>query len=139
MASRPALPQSGLSAAHLLTLGMFLFGMDTMAYSELTRRLDWRHPSADRMGARPARQYAGPGEDAITIAGLIVPEVAGSYTAIATLIEMADTGQAWPLMDGLGRILGAFVITNLELTDHAVMAGGIPRARDFTLTLTAVD
>jgi len=131
--------RTALSPAHLLTLGMFVFGMDTMAYDELTRRITWRHAETERFGARPASQYVGPGEDAITINGLIVPEIAGSYSAIDTLIGMADTGDSFPLLDGLGRVLGNFRIDHFEDAHHGIMAGGIPRGRAFTIELARVD
>lgn len=89
--------------------------------------------------ARPASQFTGPGEDAITLGGLLVPEIAGRYGALDTLIEMADTGGNWPLVDGTGRVLGNFRIDQLDTTHRMVLAGGIPRAIDFQLRLTRVD
>lgn len=128
-----------VSPAHLLSLGLFVFGMDTMAYDELVRRITWRHAETDRFRARPASQFVGPGEDAITLTGLLVPELAGSYSAIETLIGMGDTGDNFPLLDGLGRVLGNFRIDHFEETHHAVMAGGIPRGKSFTIDLARVD
>ncbi len=128
-----------MSPAHLLSLGMFVFGMDTLAYDELNRRMAWRHPGSERFGARDASQYVGPGPDTITIAGLVVPEIAGSYSAIETLISMADSGDSFDLLDGLGRVLGTFRIDQLEETHHGVMAGGIPRGKGFSIELTRVD
>ena len=43
----PAEPQQPTPAV-LLTLGMFLFGMGTMAYSDLQRRTGWRHAATER-------------------------------------------------------------------------------------------
>jgi phage protein U len=59
--------------SQLLTLGMFVFGMDTLAYSDLQRRITWRHEASDRFGARPAVQFIGPGDDDVTIAGPAFP------------------------------------------------------------------
>ena len=134
-----SLPFAAASPTQLLTLGMFLFGMDTFAYSELQRRMSWRHENMDRHMARPASQFTGPGEDAILIAGLLVPEVAGSYGSIDTLIEMADTGDNWPLVDGYGRIYGHYRIERMDLAHRVVMAGGVPRAQDFAIELARVD
>jgi hypothetical protein len=128
-----------LSPAHLMTLGMFVFGMDTVPYQDLQRRMTWRHEQSERFGARPASQFAGPGEDSITIAGLVVPEIAGRYSAIETLIEMADTGDHWPLMDGTGRVLGDFRIETIDQSHKGVLAGGIPRGIDFAMELKRVD
>lgn len=136
MASAPSI---GPSASQLMTLGMFVFGMDTIAYSDFQRTIAWRHATSERFLARPASQFTGPGEDAVTIAGLLVPEIAGTYGAIERLIEMADTGDNWPLLDGNGTVLGHYRIEGLDQTHHAVMAGGIPRAIDFNLSLKRAD
>jgi phage protein U len=134
MASAPL-----MSPSQLLTLGMFLFGMDTIPYSDFQRSQGWRHEGTERHMARPATQFVGPGEDSITLAGLLVPEIAGSYGALDRLVEMADTGDNWPLVDGSGRVLGHFRIDQLDTAHHTVLAGGIPRAIDFQLRLTRVD
>jgi hypothetical protein len=125
--------------AQLLTLGMFVFGLDTLAYSELQRRITWRHEASERFGARPAVQFIGPGDDDVTIGGSCIPEIAGKYSAIDTLRGMGDTGDAWPLMNGLGEVWGRYVIVGLDLTHQTIMAGGIPRRIDFTVTLKRKD
>lgn len=128
-----------LSPAHLLSLGMFVFGMDTIAYDDLSRRVSWRHPQSERFGARPASQFAGPGEDVITINALLVPEIAGSYGAIEALEEMANTGESYPLLDGLGRVLGNYRIERMEETHRSIMAGGIPRQKVVSIELVRSD
>jgi phage protein U len=126
-------------SSQLLTLGMFVFGMDTLAYSDLQRRITWRHEASDRFGARPAVQFIGPGDDDVTIAGACIPEIAGRYSALDTLASMGDTGDAWALMNGLGEVWGYYVIVGLDLTHQTVMAGGVPRRIDFTVTLKRKD
>lgn len=132
-------PAGQLTARQLMTLGMFVFGMDTAAYSEFSRRMSWNHATTERHMARAASQYTGPGEDSITLAGTLVPEIAGSFGSLEQLEEMAGTGDAWPLLDGLGRVLGIFRIGNMDLEYRAIMAGGLPRAIGFTLELVRVD
>lgn len=139
MASIPDFNASTLSPGALLTLGMFLFGIDSAAYDRLTRRRSWRHGTSERFGARPASQYLGPGEDNITLAGRLVPEVAGQYVALQIVQTMAETGDDYPLVDGLGRVLGHFRIVSLEEDQLAIMAGGLPRGVDFTIDLERVD
>ena len=128
-----------LSPANLMTLGLLIFGMDTIPYQDLQRRMSWRHEESERFGQRPASQFAGPGEDTITIAGLVVPEVAGTYASIERLVEMADTGDNWPLVDGLGRVLGHCRIEGIDLAHRGIMAGGLPRGQDFSIDLKRVD
>lgn len=138
MATTPTNAASTLSPARLLTLGMFLFGMDTIPYQELRRRMTWRHERMERFGARAANQFAGPGEDTVTISGLIIPEMGATYSSIDLLVEMADTGDNWPLLDGLGTVLGYFQIEAIDTTHRDVMAGGIPRSIDFSMELSRV-
>lgn len=137
MASIP--PGAALSPGALLTLGMFLFGIDALAYSDLQRRTSWRYGITERFGARPASQYLGPGDDNITLAGRLVPEVAGQFVAIDVLKAMAATGEDHPLIDGLGRVLGHYRIMRLEEAQLAIMAGGLPRGIDFTIELERAD
>ncbi|GGZ02597.1 phage tail protein [Novosphingobium colocasiae] len=123
----------------LMSLGMFVFGMNTWAYSEFQQQMDWRHEKADRFGARAASQFAGPGDDRITLSGLLVPEIAGTYGAIATLEEMAGTGDHWDLIDGQGIIYGAYRIVSLNKAFRGILAGNLPRGVDFTLELERHD
>jgi len=134
-----SLPTNTLSPGHLLTLGMFLFGIDAMAYSELSRRTSWRHATSERFMARPASQYLGPGEDNITLAGRLMPEVSGQFVAIDIVKAMADTGDDYPLVDGLGRVLGHFRIVRIEENQIGIMGGGLPRGVDFVIDLERVD
>lgn len=69
----------------------------------MQRQTDWRHPSSNRIGAPPARQFLGRGEDAINLPGIILPELAGTALSLDALRFMADTGKAWPMIEGTGH------------------------------------
>ncbi len=127
------------TARELMTLGMFVFGMSTAAYQELQRSREWRHATSERHGARDAAQFIGPGPDTISLGGLLVPEVAGSFGALKTLADMADAGDTYPLIDGLGRIFGHYRITRLDERHLSIMAGGLPRHVDFRIELERGD
>ena len=86
----------------LMALGMFVFGLPTLAYQDLQRQTTWRHPSNSRVGSRPARQFVGPGDDTITLSGVLVPELMGRAASLDELRAMADTGAAWALASGAG-------------------------------------
>lgn len=58
----------------MMALGMFVFSLSTAAYQELQRQTEWRHVSNTRIGAAPARQFVGRGDDSITLPGVILPE-----------------------------------------------------------------
>lgn len=134
MASRPAditLP----TPQHLMTLGMFVFGMDTAAYQTLQRSREWRHALTERHGARDAAQFIGPGAETISLGGLLVPELGGQYGALETIAAMADTGETYQLMDGTGEILGHYRILRLQEEHLSILAGGVPRHKGFTIEL----
>jgi len=123
----------------MLALGMFVFSLHTAAYQEMQRQTDWRHPSSSRVGAQPARQFLGRGEDAITLPGVILPELAGSALSLDALRVMADTGKAWPMVEGSGRIYGLWVIESLSETRTLFFRDGTPRRIEFTLSLKRID
>lgn len=123
----------------MMALGMFVFSLPTLAYQELQRKTAWRHPSSARFGANPARQYAGRGDDAITLPGILLPELAGSALSLDVLRMMADTGKAWPLVEGTGRILGIWVIEDLSETRTLFFQDGAARRIEFTISLQRID
>lgn len=123
----------------LMALGDFVFSIDTVLFNQLQRKRSWRHPSNDRVGARAASQYAGPGEDTISLGGLHAPGQIGAFDALDALAGMADTGRAFPLLNGEGDVYGAFVITDLDETKRNFLVEGQPLAVDFTLALKRVD
>jgi len=135
----PVAPVSDPSPRELMSLGLFVFGMDTVPYQALRHALEWRHGKSERHQARAASQYLGPGAETINISGLLVPEVAGSYAAFDRLVEMGDTGEDYPLMDGLGRVLGHFILVKFDRDHLTVMGGGIPRQVGFSLDLERAD
>jgi uncharacterized protein len=123
----------------LLALGMFDFAIDTALFNQLQRRRNWRHPSGERVGARPASQYAGPGEDVITLGGLLAPGQIGHAEALDDIALMADAGAAYPLLDGEGYVYGAYVITDLDETKRNFLVDGQALTVDFVITLKRVD
>ncbi|MET3389975.1 phage protein U [Variovorax sp. 1140] len=123
----------------MLCLGLFVFMLDTMSYQELQRRSSWKHASQPLVGARNASQYLGPGDDIITLNGIVVPEFAGTAASLSVLRFMADQGAAWVLVEGTGTIYGAFVITELQETRTLFFETGEARRIEFTLTLQRVD
>jgi len=122
----------------LMSLGMFVFELPAIVYDDLERRTNWRHEQTARVGARAANQFAGPGEDAVTLSGSIPLEL-GDLAQLDTLREMGDAGEAYPLVDGRGRVHGSHVILELAERHKAVLQDGTPRLTEFTLSLRHVD
>ncbi|MCP1116932.1 phage tail protein [Robbsia andropogonis] len=123
----------------LMSLDQFVFSLTTAPFQELQRQRNWKHRTSPRIGARDASQFTGPGDDTITLTGLIAPETIGSSASLDRLARMADDGDAYVLVDGLGNVYGAYVIESLNETQTYHTKEGIPRRIDFTLTLKRVD
>ena len=123
----------------MLALGMFVFSLSTAAYLELQRQTEWRHASNSRIGTVPARQFLGRGDDAITLPGIIFPELAGSPVSLDAIRLMANTGKAWPMVEGSGRIYGLWVIESLSENRTIFFKDGTPRRIEFTLSLKRID
>lgn len=120
---------------HLIAIGMFVFGMDRLSYEELERRTDWRWASTPRYGARDALQFTGPGNDDITLNGMLVPEIAGSYSDLDTLRVMGDSGEVQDVVLGNGKVLGKFVIAAIDDRQRNILMGGAARTVDFSVDL----
>ncbi len=123
----------------MMALGMFVFSLETLAYQEFQRQTDWRHGSTSRIGTNPARQYLGRGDDSITLPGVLLPALAGSQLSLDALRTMADTGKAWPLVEGTGKIYGTWIIESLSETRTLFFRDGQARRIEFTLSLKRID
>lgn len=123
----------------MMALGFFVFGLKTVPYQQLQRQTSWRHPSVSRIGKRPARQFLGPGDDTITLSGVLYPELTGGKLSLAMLEVMAEEGKAWPLIEGTGLFYGLFVIEEISRTDSVFFPDGAARKIEFSLKLTRVD
>lgn len=123
----------------MMALGVFVFSLRTAAYQELERQTAWRHASTARIGASPARQFLGRGDDTITLQGSIMAGLTGKQASLDILREMADTGDAWTLIEGTGRIYGLWVIESLKETRSVFFKDGTARRIDFSLTLQRIE
>lgn len=123
----------------MMALGMFVFSLHTLDYQELQRQTNWRHPASSRVGARSAHQFIGPGDDKITLPGVLLPQFAGSRMSLDVLREMANSGMAWVLVDGTGRVYGAWIIEGLQETHSLFFRDGAPRRIEFSVSLTRID
>jgi hypothetical protein len=123
----------------MLSLGMFAFSLPTLAYQDLQRSTDWRHARSARIGARDAVQFVGPGEDTIALNGVAVAELQAGRASLDELRDMAATGECWPLVDGGGRVFGAFVIQGISEKHSEFFSDGTPRRIEFGIDLLAVD
>ncbi|MCR1771117.1 phage tail protein, partial [Burkholderia glumae] len=59
--------------------------------------------------------------------------------SIEQLVQMANIGEAYVLVDGLGTVYGAYLIVGLDETRRYFTREGTARKIEFTLTLECVD
>lgn len=123
----------------MMSIGQFVFSLTTLAYQDLQRQTSWRHAANSRVGARPARQFLGPGDDTITLSGMVAMEFSNGIASLEEIRTMADTGKAWPLVDGAGYVYGQWVVEGLNTTNTLFLANGVPRRVEFQISLTRVD
>lgn len=123
----------------MLTLGLFVFQLQTLPYQSLQQSLDYRWPSNSRVGQRPTYQFLGIGEDKVTLSGVLLPEITGGALSLLTLKTMAEQGKAWPLIGGDGAIYGMYVVASMTQTQSVFFADGSARRIEFSMTLTRVD
>ena len=128
-----------MDGSMLMALGQFVFSLDTLAYQELKRSNTWRHPSNSRIGARPARQFVGVGDETFALSGWIAPGQVGRYSSLHELRSMGDSGQAFALVSGSGEVFGQFVLESLNETGTLHDHLGNPSKVTFDLQLARVD
>lgn len=122
----------------MMILGMFVFTLKNITYQNLNQKTKWRHASNSRIGAMPAYQFLGRGENTITLSGSIMPSFKGSPKSLVSLSNMADKGKAYPLIGGNGKVWGQYVIESIEQTDTIFFKDGTPRKIDFTMELIQI-
>ena len=68
-----------------MILGKFIFGLREtgVAYQELQRTTAQRWSQHERVGRRAAQQHLGPGDDDITLPGVIAPEICGNLAPLS--------------------------------------------------------
>jgi len=125
--------------SQMMALGLFVFSLPTAAYQQLQRQRAWQHASHARIGTRAAYQYTGPGEESIRLSGLIAPDITGTAASLDELQTLADAGQPLPLVDGTGKVYGAYVIDRLNETQRLFFPDGRARKIEFELSLLRVD
>lgn len=123
----------------MMTLGTFVFSLPTLAYQQLQRQNEWRHASSERVRARPAHQYVGPGEETIELSGSVAKEITAGEPSLNTLRDLAEDGTPLPLVDGRGYVYGAYVIKSLAETQGLFFKDGAARKLEFSLSLVRVD
>lgn len=120
----------------LATLGLFVFELKSAPLATLARDTAQRWKTQDRVGKPPAAQWTGPGDDALTLDGVLMPELTGNRArTLDVLRDMAARGKAWSLIDGEGKNQGRWFIEKVTERASGLTLTGQPRKIDFSLSL----
>ena len=118
-----------------MALGDYRFSISTAAYESFKRETKWRWASQERLNRTPAKQYVGPGEDTITLEGVVYPHFRGGLEQIDNIRAEADKEEPLLLVDGLGYVYDYWVVTSLSESHTNLWQNGVPLKQQFTLTL----
>lgn len=119
----------------LMSLGLFVFSIDSLAYDRLQRSTQWRWAANNRLGERPSHQFTGPGEDRITLSGTLAHDITGDGQRLQDLRDLGDSGKAWVLMQGDGEHKGFWFIDSVQENASYFFPDGTPRKIEFTVVL----
>lgn len=124
-------------AQSMLTIGDVVLGVSTVAVDRLRRRTEYRWPSQDRVGRRPALQSVGPGADTITLDGVIFPGYRGRPSVVRdALRQAAAAGTPLVVTDATGAVYGKWCVVSVEESRSGLYADGAARKVEWTVVLS---
>ena len=119
----------------MMTLGDVAFAVRTTVYQRLRRTTTYRWPSLDRVGRWPARQFTGPGNDQVTLDGVVMPTYRGAAGAVDALRQLALTGQPQQMSAGTGEVYGLWCLEQVEEDRSGLFVDGAARRIAWVLQL----
>jgi len=123
------------NAPVMLMLGGFKFSLNTAVFIELQRSTSYRWPAQERVGQFDALQFTGPGDDRITLPGVVFPDWRGGAGQVDDLRRLASQGRPLRLIASTGAMLGAWVIEHVDEVQAFHKPDGSPRRQEFTVTI----
>jgi phage protein U len=123
------------NAPVMMMLGGFKFSLNTAVFQEFERRTSYAWPAQERVGQYAALQYTGPGDDRVTLPGVIFPDWRGGAGQIDELRALASQGRPLQLITAAGDILGEWVIDAVDERASVFKTDGTPRKQEFVVSL----
>lgn len=123
----------------MMTLGLYIFKLSTLPYQSVNRTVNYNWAQNNRVGLRPASQFLGVEKESMVLTGQLMTDVTGGQSSLTALQLMADSGRAWPLIEGTGIIYGMFIIETINNVSSQLLSNGRARDITFTITLKRVD
>ncbi|UAA38226.1 phage tail protein [Paraneptunicella aestuarii] len=120
----------------MMLLGQYHFSVDTAAYQSKSRTTSYRWGKQERLAVDPGLQFVGPGDDSISIEGVVYPHYKGGLAQLERMREEAGKGRSLLLIEGTGTILGRWVIESISENQTEFTKFGTPKRVNFTMSLS---
>jgi phage protein U len=125
-----------MAADVMMQLGNFQFSINTAAYQELRRNVEYRWAELGRIAHRPSLQFVGVGRDEIELRGVILPTFQGGIHQVDILRSYAQKGQAQTLTTGRGENWGPWCVLAISDEQQTLTFKGTPLKIEFGLRLS---
>lgn len=122
-------------ATVLIGLGPYRFSTTALNIQELQRSWEYRWEAVNRVGARPAMQFLGPGEESVRLHGVIFPHFFGGFGQLEQMRADAAKGKKYGVVSGFGRYYGKWCIRTIDDDQTLFFADGAPRKVEFDIEL----
>lgn len=126
-----------LEGSLLFMLGPFMFSTSTTAPSTWTRKKSFKWAPVPRVGAQDSLQYMGPGDDTLTLAGVVFSNFKGGVGQVEYMRTIAEQGKPMPMMDGNGTVWGNWCILEVSEVAESFRDDATPRKQQWTISLRA--
>ncbi|WP_299144159.1 phage tail protein [uncultured Tateyamaria sp.] len=123
----------------MMQLGLFQFSIDDAAYQRLSRSTEYRWARQARIGTNDALQFTGLGPDTIELEGVIYPHFRGGLKQVDKMRTQASLGLPLPLVSGIGKVLGLWVVEAISEGQEVMAAQGVPHKQEFTMRMAKYD
>jgi phage protein U len=119
----------------MMMLGSFKFSLSTAAYETFSHSTAYRWQAQERFGQLPAQQYTGPGEESITLSGVIFPQLAGGLHQVDSMRYYGSQGRPLQLVDGNGYVWGKWCILSVDENKEVFFSDGTARKQTFNMKI----
>jgi len=121
--------------ATLFQLGGVQFQVMQVNVQEFEHEVGGDYAAKDVVGAMRPREFMGPADDKVTMAGVLFPHKFGGVGGISALQMMAESGEAQMLVRGDGSVFGFYVIERVTDKHAYIDMAGVGRMIEFEVEL----
>lgn len=121
----------------VMGLGSFRFGVENANFNSVSRKTDADWASVRLLNRPISHQFTGPGEDKLTIAGVLFAHWTGGLEQLSGMRVAMKCGNVMMMVSSDGDVMGRWFISSLSDTRTHYGSSGRPKKIEFQLELTA--